>query len=354
MTLPMQDWYIIAFYAMFWPVRINGCVRRGRQPLLRGSEWFFNVRVRDGFYEGPGRAILRQYWLRMLIPFALDIPWAIWAFESGKYYQLNFLVLAVALLIHVNHLVSKAIAERRAQAYAVPESTQPAARVALSLAPRRLRDYTNPRFERVLAVVSIATLAWLTRYYFVSPLHPGARLVFAVPLFLLYTQVGMLLVKRAAIGWPSPVPQDHAEEHMRAAEERRQYHVKVWDWGRAASVSSLVMWPVFIGLPQHASDRLMTIWLAVWLVLGVVTTVIVEIKRKQVARVVALATPVALPNLLASGGPAWPVCYEPCAPALVLRSARGYSLNFGSSVAKFTAAYFAGLALLIFVLTHMP
>ena len=75
--LATQDWYIVAFYAMFWPIRINGCVRRGRQPLLRGHDWFFNVRVQEGFYEGPGRAILRRYWLRMLIPFALDIPWAI-------------------------------------------------------------------------------------------------------------------------------------------------------------------------------------------------------------------------------------------------------------------------------------
>lgn len=351
--LPTHDWYIVAFYAMFWAVRINGCLRRGRQPLLRGRDWFFNVRVQDGFYDGAGRAILRQYWLRMLIPFALDIPWAIWAFETGKLYQLNFLVLAVAVLIHVNHLVSKAIAERQAQAYAVPESAQPAVRVGLSLAPRRLRDYTNPRFERALGVVSIAALAWLTRYYGASPLHPSARLVFGVPLFLLYTQAGMLIVKRAAIGWPSPVPQDHAEEHMRAAEERRRYHVKVWDWGRAASVSSLAMWPFFVALPRQASDRLMNIWLAIWIVLGVVTTVIIEIKRKHVADIGALATPVALPHLLAADGPAWPVCYEPAAPALMLRGARGHSFNVGSSLAKYTAAYIAGFALLLFVLTHM-
>lgn len=352
-VLPTPDWYIVTFYAMFWPIRINGCLRRGRQPLLRGRDWFFDVRVQDGFYEGPGRAILRRYWLRTLTPFAFDIPWAIWAFETGKLYQLNFLILVVAGLIHLNHVLSKAIAERQAQAYVVPESTQPAARVALSLAPRRLRDYTNPRFERALALVSIAAIAWLTRYYFVSPLHPSARLVFAVPLFLLYTHAGMLIVKRAAIGWPSPVPQVRAEEHMRAAEERRRYHVKVWDWGRAASVSSLAMWPFFIALPRAASDRLMNVWLAIWMVLGAITTVIIEIKRKQVASFTALATPVPLPDLLATGRPAWPVCYEPSAPALVLRSAHGNSLNFGSGLAKFTAAYVVGFVLLMFALTHM-
>lgn len=352
MTLAPQAWFVV-FYAMFWPIRINGCVRRGRQPLLRGHDWFFNVRVPDGFYEGAGRTILRQYWLRMLIPFAVDVPWAIWIFETGKLYQLNFLLLVVAALIHVNHLVSKGIAERQAQAYAVPESTRPAARVALSLAPRRLRDYTNPRLERALALVSIASLAWLTRYYLTSPLHPSVKLVFGVPLYLLYTQAGMLIVKRVTIGWPSPVPQDYADEHMRAAEERRRYYARLWDWSRAASVASLALCPWFIALPRPAADRLMTVWMATLVVLAVVATVAVEIKRKQIANLAALATPVPLPNLLAADRPAWPICYEPSAPALMLRSARGYSFNFGSSIARYSAVYVAGFVLLLFALTHM-
>jgi hypothetical protein len=352
-NLPTQDWYVIAFYALFWPLRINGCVRRGRQPLLRGRDWFFDVRVRDGFYEGPGRRILRHYWLRMLIPFAVDVPWAIWAFGTGNLFQLNYLVLVAAALIHVNHLVSKGIAERQARVYAIPESTQPASRVALSLAPRRLRDYTDPKFEWALGVVSFVALAWLTRYYLASPFQPSARLVFGVPLFQLYVMVGMLIIKRAVIGWPSPVPQDHADEHMRAAEERRRFQVKLWDWGRASAVSALAIWPFAIALPRQTSDRLLNAWLAALIVLGVIATVIVETKRKRVANLMALATPVALPDLLAADAPAWPVCYEPSAPALMIRSARGFSFNLGSSLAKFSAAYVAGFVLLMIVLMRM-
>lgn len=37
----------------------------------------------------------------------------------------------------------------------------------------------------------------------------------------------------------------------------------------------------------------------------------------------------------------------------MLKSARGYSLNLGNSIAKYSAAYVAGFAALIFVLTHM-
>jgi hypothetical protein len=174
--------------------------------------------------------------------------------------------------------------------------------------------------------------------------------VFGVPLLQLYAQAGMLIVKRAAIGWPSAVPQDHADEHMRAAEERRRYYVKFWDWSRAASVSALALWPFFIALPRPSADRLMTAWLALWLVASVIATVLVEIKRRQIANLAVLATPVPMPDLLAADVPAWPVCYEPSAPALMLRSPRGYSLNFGNTVAQTSAAYVAGFAVLMFVL----
>jgi hypothetical protein len=353
-TLPTQDWFIVLVYAMYWPIRINGCVRRGRQPLLRGRDWFFDVRVQDGFYEGAGRTILRQYWLRMLIPFAVDVPWAIWIFERGPLAQLMYLVVVVSAILHVNHLLSVGIAQRRARAYAVADSDRPAVRVALSLTPRRLRDYTNPPFEWTLAAVVLATLAWLAAFYFTSPSHPSARVVFAMPLMALYTQAGMLILKRAVLAWPSPVPQDQAEAYMVAAEERRRYYVKLWDWSRAASVASIVVWSAFIATPKATADVVLAAWLGLCVVAGLVATVLVEIKRKQIASLASLTRPVTLPDLLGADGAAWPVCYEPLAPALMLRSARGYSLNFGSSLAKFTAAYVAGLALLIFVLTHMP
>jgi hypothetical protein len=352
-TIPTHDWFVIVMYAMFWPVRINGCVRRGRQPLLRGHEWFFDVRVPEGFYGGPGRRLLRQYWLRMMIPFAVDVPWAIWIFASGRLFQLNILILVVAAMIHVNHLWSKRLAERQAQPYAVPESTRPAARVALSLTPRRLRDYTSPTFEWTLAAVAFASVAWLTGYYLTSASHPSARVVFAMPLVTLYFQAGFLIVKRAVLGWPAPVPQDQAEAFMTAAEERRRYYVKFWDWSRAASVVSMLVWPLVIIAPEPVANRLVTGWLALCVVLGIVATVLVEIKRKQIETLASRTRPVPLPDLLGLDGASWPVCYEPSAPALMLRSANGYSLNLGNSIALYTAAYLVGFALLIIVLTHM-
>lgn len=51
--------FLVIFYFFFWVVRINGCFRRGLQPLLRGREWFFNVHVQPDFYTGAGRPPLQ-------------------------------------------------------------------------------------------------------------------------------------------------------------------------------------------------------------------------------------------------------------------------------------------------------
>jgi hypothetical protein len=69
-----QTNFILIFYLFWWVSRIRGCFRRWPQPLLRGPEWFFNVPVEAGFYDGAGKTILLHYRMRMLIPFALDIP----------------------------------------------------------------------------------------------------------------------------------------------------------------------------------------------------------------------------------------------------------------------------------------
>ena len=104
--------YTVITYVFFWIIRINGCIRRGRQPLLRGPEWFFNVHVQPDFYSGAGRELLHRYWLRMLIPFAVDIPIAIAIFRSGRLQLLNFLMIALCAIIHINHSCSVDLAER--------------------------------------------------------------------------------------------------------------------------------------------------------------------------------------------------------------------------------------------------
>jgi hypothetical protein len=97
------------------------------------------------------------------------------------------------------------------------------------------------------------------------------------------------------------------------------------------------------------------VWLTAWMVIGLAGTVWVEIKRKQLVRLALRARPVRLPDFLhASEMARWPVCYQPEAPMLMLKGARGYSLNLANRLAQFSAAYLAGFAVLILVLRMTP
>jgi hypothetical protein len=345
--------YLIMVYVLFMASRIRGCFRRWQQPLLRGPEWFFNVHVQPGFYEGPGKKILRHYWMRIFIPFALDIPFAIVAVVSGRYQWLGWLVLGSAVLVHLNHSYSVDRAERQARPHAVPEEEQPVATVAFSLTPRRLRDYSNRRFEWILALCNLLSIVLLVRYYSIVPGHHNLHLVFWLPAYFLYMQLGFLLAKQVVVAWGGPLPQAQATEHMKVREETRKYYVKVCDWSRASAAGALLMWPVLLSASPAHFNRIFGLWFVALMVVNVASAVWMEIKRKQLVKLGLSARPVKLPDFLHQSDIArWPVCYQPAAPMLVLRGARGYSLNLGNKLAHFAAAYLAGIIALL-VLLHV-
>src|SRR5271156_2746399 len=158
--------------------RIRGCFRRWFQPLLRGPDWFFNVQVQPGFYSGAGRKMLQRYRMRMFIPFALDIPIAMAILIPGYLQYAAWLLLAQVGVIHINHLFSGDIAERKARQFAVAEAEKPVPAIMLSLKTRRLRDYSDPKLEATIALSTILALAGLVRYYAAAPENHNLRLVF--------------------------------------------------------------------------------------------------------------------------------------------------------------------------------
>lgn len=342
---------LVIVYILFWAVRINGCVRRGRQPLLRGPEWFLNVPVRPDFYAGAGRRVLRRYWMRMFIPFAVDLPVATAIFLSGQRSLLPWLILGLCALIHINHVVSVDLAERQAQPWALPEAGQPVASMALSLEPRRLRDYTNWTWELALVLSTIVAFSWLVRDYLAAPKLHSPLLVFGVPALMLYLQAGFLFAKRIVVEWRTPVPQSQAAEHLEAREETRKHYLQQIDWHRAAASASALFWPMLINTSRTNHDRLLGAWLSVWMIIAIAAGVRVEIRRKQLRALALRARPVKLPDLLHQSELArWPVCYQPSAPMLLLKGARGYSLNLANRVAPLGAAYLTGLLTLVSLL----
>lgn len=349
MTAAHLQHYAVLVYVLFWVSRIRGVVRRGKQPHLRGPNWFFNVPVPAGFYEGPGRRILRGYWLRMAIPFALDIP-AIGMLLTGYASWLPWLIVAMVPIIYGNHMYNVNIAERQAWHYAKPEDAQAAvtSTVGLSLTPRRLKDYTNWPLEWVMAFATVAAGLVLAHIYWAAPEKPSIRGVFWAPAFYLYVQLGILFAKRVIVAWRAPVPMAQTAEHMAVRDAMRKHYLLMCDWNRIAATAGIVFCPVLLSVPKTESELLVKIWLGGWLAISIAGAVWTEIRRKQLAEMGLKVRPVRMPDLSGQAEMTkWPVCYQPDLPMLVLQSARGYSLNLANTIAYLGAVYLVGLALLL-------
>lgn len=140
---------------------------------------------------------------------------------------------------------------------------------------------------------------------------------------------------------------------MKAREETRKYYLRVCDWQRVAATAGIVFWAIKVSTSPAGLNRMTNIWIAGWILIAVVNTVWVEIRRKQLVKLALRARPVKLPDFLRQSEIArWPLCYQPSAPMLVLKGAHGYSLNLANRLAPIGAAYLAGL-IALFVLLPM-
>jgi hypothetical protein len=62
------------------------------------------------------------------------------------------------------------------------------------------------------------------------------------------------------------------------------------------------------------------------------------------------ARPMKMPDFLHAGSSSRLVCYQPGTPMLLIRGARGYSLNLANRLTQLGAAYLAGLVVLFVLL----
>jgi len=339
--------YSLLLYAFFWIVRINGCIRRGREPLLRGPEWFFDVHVPPDFYSRVGRDIVRRYHARMLLPFAIDIPVAAAILYSGHITWLNGLIAALAAIIHVNHSFSTARARYEARPFAVPEAEEPPTAMAVSLAPRRLRDYSSPAIEAVVVVGTVSLFAWLIAYYLTATERLGVGDMFGVPVLMAYLQLGLLCAKALAIALPAPLPRRDAAAHLEAREEVRRHWALLCDGGRVLVTVSAFYWPMMLVARPEEKAHVMGTWFLAWFAAGVAGTAWAEIRRRRLASRVSRVLPARMPEVGDDAQARGPVSFEPSMPTLFLRGLRGLSLNLASRWVYLAAGYAAGFVALV-------
>jgi hypothetical protein len=349
MTGVQLQHFAVFLYSAFWLSRIRGVLRRCKQVHLRGSNWFLDVPVTAAFYEGPGQRILWGYWLRMAIPFVLDVP-AIAMIVTGHSTWLMWLIVAMVPVIHLNHIYNVNIAERQAWKFAKPEAAKAAvpSTVGLSLTPRRLRDYMNWTTEWILCAATVGAGLVLVAIHRAAPEKHDLRLVFWVPAFYLYLQLGILLVKRLIVAWRAPVPTDQTAEYLAARDAMRRYYLRMCDWNRIGATASIVFWAVLLSVSHTTSQVLLRMWLGAWLAMSIAGAVWVEIRRKQLAEMSVKVRPVRMPDLLGQQEMTrWPVCYQPDVPMLMLQSSRGYSLNLANTVTYLGVAYLVGMVAML-------
>ena len=342
--------FSVALYAIFWIVRINGFIRRSREPLMRGAEWFFDVPVPANFYAGPGRAILRRYRLRLLVPFAIDVPFAAVIFAWGNVAMLNALIVALSVLIHAGHAISVDLAEREARRFEAQDRAGPAAGLGISLATRRMRDYSHPAIEALVALLAVVTFAWLAARYLGTSPRPDPWRLFGTPVLFLYLQLGMLYAKWVVVEWRMPLPREGATRYRAVREIARRHFLALVDWSRIVVAVSFLYWPMVVSAAPEEHAAVTSLWLVLWTVAGIGGTVWVEMRRKRLKGLLARTRPVRFPDLLRQPGLAtWPLCCEPGIPLLVLKGARGYSLNVAHRLALAGGAYIAGFAALLWL-----
>lgn len=284
----------------------------------------------------------------MLIPFAVDIPIALTIVLSDHFSLLNPLIIGLSGLIHINHVFSVDLAERQARPFELTQPDQPITCAIASLKRRRLVDYTHPKVEWAVAALLTVSFAWLGRYYFAGSERDNLRMVFGVPAVLLYIQGGLLLVKLMIVGWRSPIPRVETAEHVEVREKTRRYYLWTCDCYRIGLAATTLFWAIQVTSPAWVLHRVVSIWMSAAIVIGVAVTIWVEIKRKQLVGVALRTVPAKLPDFLFPQPVArWPICHERSVPLLLLKGARGYSVNLANILNRLAAVYLVGLLLLL-------
>jgi hypothetical protein len=316
------------FYGLFLAVRIPANWKRCRLPMVRGSGYFFSVRVAEGFYDGPGRSLLRNYRVSIFLPFLLDAVALPILYLTDRPQFLYGLAFIDMILAFVNHLAAAKRGIRAAKRYEL-EAAPVASSVVLPLTPRRVQDYTNNRIEWLIAGINIGGL-----YLGLRNLPEFVR----APILFLYLQVGLLLIKRALVAGRTALPGDHTAAYLAWREGYRRLFLKTCDALRLLLSACLVL--VALDVERIylvvGSFAMAVIW-SVWYSRASRGVLDLYVRTPPVRMPEPLEPQTAAPFLL---------CYRPDTPLSFLKSARGWALNLGNRRTQIGMLYAGGLAAL--------
>jgi hypothetical protein len=352
------DTTLMLVVVMVYAVRLNKVRVLWRLPLKNGEEWFLAQRVPPGFYRGPGAALLRRYHLSLFLPFAIDTPVALWLGLTGRYVLLVCEQwLAVVLTVILDNVLV-AHFSYRATALCAPEAEPAVTAVHLSLAPRRLRDHTRRWVELLVGGAILVSLAMLVRAWLLSAggAHAYPARVFrsglAFTAWVLYLQLGLVLLKVVFVRWRLPLPANRTDDFRRWRAAWLEFHLRFFDALRV--LFALVPPSALVLLTFRQARPFAVALLGAW-VLGILGySLFMGRERRRLAVVEREVRPIELvkefprrpvpKGRFLAGGMLY---FDRDNPGVLVRGAHGIALNLAHPSTYAWAAYLIGLVVVM-------
>ena len=352
---------VLCSAAAMWFVRLLTVLRVWSLPLKHGQDYFLGQRVGPDFYRRAGAGLLRRFRASLFVPLGLDLPVVLWLLLTRKYLFLSLeqLFAYIAGLVVYNVMLTHFAC--RALPISGYENDAPVKAVQLSMEPRRLRDHTSLAVELVTACALLLDAALLSHSYQLahSPAYnPDAAsdfrgaAVFAV--WILYWQVGALLLKRVFIRWRMPLPLNRTEDFRRWRTAWLRWHLRLLDAVRvmtAVLLPWITAWVVY--RKTWSKPAIITLVSGTLLILAVYLIYLRREHRRLLIvekelRPVEMARefprmPVADGRFLAGGF----IYLNRENPRLLVRSHQGIAINLSNPSIYAWTAYFIGLLALI-------
>lgn len=357
---------VIVVVVLMLLARLRMVLRVLRLPLKNGEDFFLSQKVGPDFYRSAGLVLLRQYHASVFAVAVMDAPLIGWFLNTKRPAPLVLeQALSLVVLIVIYNFMVVFFSGRATALF--DDQERPATSVQLSMASRRLRDYTVPSVEAVIALTTLISLGLLAKSY-VSAHSAGASYLamrgfrggVLLTAWVLYWQVGFLLAKGVSVRWRMPLPANRTEDFRRWRTAWLDHNVKVIDSVRAFSAVAMLAMMTWLtyGRWWPRTDQIVVLTagaLAMLLYFGYVRRqerklAATERELKPVEMVKEFPRrPIAEGRYLAGG-----LLYvNRDNPSVMVRSMGGVALNVAHRAIHIGAAYFVGLIALVVWMTKL-
>ena len=350
--------FVVFMAIVSFATRLYLSITLWRLPLKNGDRFFLSQQVETGFYRETGAPLLWRYRVSVLVPLVLDAPLVLWLVTTQKLslvFVEQFLAIVVTIVLY-NIMIAHFTA--RAGNIAKPEEARPA-NLQLSLSPRRLGDYTNLSSELAIGAAVLLALGLFARNYALARASNDAHWMAAALrqggfiIWILYSQLGLVLLKIVFVRWRMPLPIKRTEDFRRWRAAWLRWHLALldsvrllWALGMAWGVFRMIYWDSW----SHATQA---ISVCAWVV-PVLPSFIhisregrrfktVEREVKPVQLIKEFPRPPVPDGRFLAGGLLY---FNSDNPAIVVRSPSGIAINAACSAPYIWIAYFIGMAVL--------